>query len=94
MANDIYTIGQRILDKVLSARFLIVLFMYATLCYAVVQSFKIVGMDSADKDLMAFRKEIFLYVMGVFSGLIGGIGTTYFSRTDRAQKQDPTPPTK
>ena len=82
MPNE-YTIWERIIDKILSARFIIVLFMYSTLCLAVIQSFHIIGLDCADKDLMAFRKEIFLYVMGVFSGLIGAIGTSYFTRSDR-----------
>ena len=88
MEGKKYEIWERIIDKTLSARFLIVLCMYATLCYAVVQSFHIIGMDCVDKDLMAFRKEIFLYVMGVFSGLIGGIGTSYFVRSDRKKETD------
>jgi hypothetical protein len=83
MAGDRYTIWERIVDKLLSARFVIVLLMYATLCYAVGKSFQIIGLDCADKELLNFRKEIFLYVMGVFSGLIGGIGTSYFVRSDR-----------
>ena len=83
MATNEYTIWERIVDKVLSARFLIVVIMYATLCLAVVQSFRMIGLESADKELLSFRKEIFLYVMGVFSGLIGAIGTSYFTRTDR-----------
>jgi hypothetical protein len=86
MASNEYTIWERIVDKILSARFLIVLVMYATLCFAVVQSFRIVGIECTDKELLTFRKEIFLYVMGVFSGLIGGIGTSYFTRTDRKDK--------
>ena len=81
-ANE-YTIWERIVDKILSARFLIVVFMYSTLCLAVVQSFRIIGLESTDKELLSFRKEIFLYVMGVFSGLIGAIGTSYFARVDR-----------
>lgn len=83
MAINEYTIWERMVDKLLSARFLIVVFMYSTLCLAVVQSFRIIGLDCSDKDLLAFRKEIFLYVMGVFSGLIGAIGTSYFTRVDR-----------
>ena len=83
---DTYTIWERIVDKVLSARFLIVLVMYTTLCLAVLQSFRLVSLDCADKELLTFRKELFLYVMGVFSGLIGGIGTAYFTRADRKDK--------
>jgi hypothetical protein len=92
MANDNYSLIERIVDKAMGARYIIVLLMYSTLCYAVIKSFDIIALDTLNKELLAFRKEIFLYVMGVFSGLIGGMGTAYFTRNDRADKKDPKVP--
>jgi len=73
----------RALDKILSARFIVTVLLAATLCYAVKESFRIVGLTNAEGEVMAFRKEIFMYVMGMFSGIVGSVITSYFSRQDR-----------
>ena len=88
MAQDSYTIWERIVDKLMSARFLIAVITTMTLCVAVIQLIRIIGLENADKELLNFRKEIFLYVMGVFSGIAGSVISSYFSRGDRKDKSN------
>lgn len=85
-----YNIWERIIDKLMSARFVIVVAISGTLCIAVLQSFRIVSLECADKEVIMFRKEVFMYVMGVFSGIAGSVISSYFQRHDRVPKDNPT----
>ena len=78
-----YGLTKRLMDKVLSARFIVTVLLASTLCYAVRESFRVIGMENIDKEIMSFRKEIFMYVMGMFSGIVSSVITSYFSRQDR-----------
>lgn len=89
MAGD--NLLTRAVYKVLSARFIVTVLLAGTLCYAVKESFRIVGLTNAEGDLMAFRKEIFMYVMGMFSGIVGSVITSYFSRQDRKPEKTEEP---
>lgn len=73
----------RIVWKLLSIRSLVTVAVTWTLCFAVVDSFRIIGLEGGSPELVAFRKEIFFYVMGVFSGIIGSVIASYFGRKDR-----------
>ena len=72
-----------IVSKLTSARFLTTMIITSTLAYAVYASFELIKMDSFNPEAVTFRKEVFMYVMGVFSGIVGTVITSYFSRTDR-----------
>jgi H+/Cl- antiporter ClcA len=85
-----YNIWERIIDKLMSARFVIVVSIAGTLCLAVLQSFRIVTLDCVDKETLMFRKEVFMYVMGVFSGIAGSVISSYFQRHDRVNKDNST----
>jgi H+/Cl- antiporter ClcA len=87
---DKYKMWERVIDKLMSARFVIVVSIAGTLCLAVLQSFKIVSLDCVDKEILAFRKEVFMYVMGVFSGIAGSVISSYFQRQDRVTKDNTT----
>ena len=78
-----YGLTKRFMDKVLSARFIVTVLLASTLCFAVRESFRVIGIEDLDKEVMAFRKEIFMYVMGMFSGIVSSVITSYFSRQDR-----------
>lgn len=73
----------RIVWKLLSIRSLVTVAVTWTLCFAVIDSFRIIGLTDGSPELIAFRKEIFFYVMGVFSGIIGSVIASYFGRKDR-----------
>ena len=81
--NKSYPIIYRVIDKCLSARFIIAIAVAITLCRAVDNSFSLVMDDTSDKELWQFSKEIFMYVMGVFSGIVGTVIASYFTRQDR-----------
>lgn len=88
-----YSLLYRFMDKVLSARFLVTLIVAFTLKYAVTRSFDMIyicltNANGVDKDTVVFVKEIFLYVMGVFSGIIGTVFASYFARQDRMKNHN------
>jgi hypothetical protein len=87
----VYGLATRIIDKVISARFLVTVLLATTLCYAVKESFRIVGLTGGEGEIIAFRKEIFMYVRGMFSGIVGSVITSYFSRQDRKVLPTDTP---
>ena len=76
----------KIVTKYSSVRSSVTMLLTVTLCYTVVQSFNMMGSVSVDKDMVTLYKEIFLYILGVFSGAVGSTITGYFSRNDRNGK--------
>jgi Na+/serine symporter len=87
-------ITNRIFAKVLSARFLIAIMLAGTLCFCAIKVLELVAAQNLDKDSIAIRKEIFMYVMGAFTTACSSVVTLYFTRTDRwkNEDEDETPP--
>ena len=83
------SLGEIVLNKVTSGRFLVFIMVTGTLCYAVIQSinavFGIIKVDPAIKDLV---EKVAMFILGAFVSLVTGIYKEYFDRSDRTKQEN------
>lgn len=73
------------IQKITSARFWVVMFVIATLCFAVLKSLDLVTtvIGVKDEKILAFVKEIIMFILGAFVSVVSAISILYFGREDR-----------
>jgi hypothetical protein len=78
-----------IFAKLTSARFIMAVLVIFTLCRSVDRSFDLISssIKTVDKEVLAFVKEIFMFVLGAFISVVTAITTLYFTRTDRGKQE-------
>ena len=76
-------IKERIIDKILSARFLVTLIVIGTLCWSVGKSIDMAASVVQDEKMFTLAKEITMFILGAFVSVVTAIVTSYFGRTDR-----------
>jgi len=92
------TKAKQIVGKMTSVRAILSVMIIWTLCYVVMSYADLLKGAVADKEQFALVKEVFVYVMGIMSGIAGSVVTLYFTRTDRhdsdKDKEDKIEPIK
>jgi hypothetical protein len=76
---------RRILDKALSARFIIAVGMTGTFCILAVMALMMFYRYVGDEKTLGLVREIVMFLLGSFCTQVGGVIASYFNRTDRAQ---------
>ena len=80
---DLKRQANTIIEKITSARFIISVMIIWTICMVTDKSMDILAKSIADKEQFLAVKEVFVYLMGIVSGIAGTITTLYFTRQDR-----------
>ncbi len=72
-----------IIDKVTSVRSIVSVMIIWTVCYVTMNCMDLLKTSVQNKDTFLMVKEVFIYLMGIVSGIAGSVVTLYFTRTDR-----------
>jgi hypothetical protein len=86
LTNDFHKFA----EKITSARFIISVMIIGTLCWVVVRTTDLLRLGLEDKEKFMAVKEVFVYTMGIVSGIAGSIVTLYFNRSDRKKDTEDT----
>ena len=81
---------RRVFDKITSARFIISIMVIWTICSVTDKSMDLLVKSLVDKEQFLAVKEVFIYMMGVLSGIAGSVVALYFTRQDRVQQNGDT----
>jgi len=74
---------KRVLEKVTSVRSIVSVMIIWTVCYVTMNCMDLLKVSVQNKDQFLLVKEVFIYLMGIVSGIAGSIITLYFTRSDR-----------
>lgn len=72
-----------IIDKLTSVRSIVSVMIIWTVCYVTMSCMDLLRSSIQNKDTFLMVKEVFIYLMGIVSGIAGSVITLYFTRTDR-----------
>ena len=79
LRRDIHTI----VDKLTSVRSIVSVMVIWTICYVTVRTVNMLFDCLNSPEQFTAAKDVFIYVMGIVSGISGSIVTLYFTRQDR-----------
>jgi hypothetical protein len=83
-------IREKVIDKILSGRFLGFIMVIATFCYITTVSinavFGIIKIDPTTKDVV---EKVAMYILGAFTTMAIGMYKEYYDRSDRDKTEQP-----
>lgn len=78
---------KRIIDKVLSARFLITIMLAGTFCLITVKTLDMFMANLNNEKTLPMIEKIVFFLLGSFCTKVGDVITSYFDRSDRGKPQ-------